>query len=114
VLHLATRPRRDSRLFWAARAGSAAPGPDTMARRAVFNHSAPAQHKTRPRAAHARTMAEVINKHSTVPAELNGQRFDQIAAQLFPDYSRARLQAWIKNGELTVDGAPGRARDKLA
>lgn len=59
-------------------------------------------------------MAEVINKHSTVPAELNGQRFDQIAAQLFPDYSRARLQAWIKNGELTVDGAPGRARDKLA
>lgn len=27
-----------------------------------------------------------------------------ILAQLFPDYSRARLQAWIKNGRARVDG----------
>jgi 23S rRNA pseudouridine1911/1915/1917 synthase len=29
---------------------------------------------------------------------------DQVAAEVFPDFSRARLQQWIKKGELTVDG----------
>ena len=32
-----------------------------------------------------------------------GRRLDQIAAELFSDYSRSRLQLWIKSGELTVD-----------
>jgi 23S rRNA pseudouridine1911/1915/1917 synthase len=50
---------------------------------------------------------------ATVPPELAGQRFDQVAAELFPDYSRARLQGWIKSGDLTVDGASAKARDKL-
>ena len=31
-------------------------------------------------------------------------RLDKIAAHLFSDYSRSRLQQWIKNGALTVDG----------
>lgn len=48
-----------------------------------------------------------------VPPELSGQRFDQIAAELFPDYSRARLQSWIKSGDLTVAGNPAKAKDKL-
>lgn len=39
-----------------------------------------------------------------VPPELGGQRLDQIAAQLFADYSRSRLTLWIKEGKLTVDG----------
>jgi 23S rRNA pseudouridine1911/1915/1917 synthase len=58
-------------------------------------------------------MAEVVQLQMAVPAGLGGQRFDLIAAQLFPDYSRARLQSWIKSGELTVDGAPRQAKDKL-
>ncbi|MEJ8569623.1 23S rRNA pseudouridine(1911/1915/1917) synthase RluD [Elongatibacter sediminis] len=33
-----------------------------------------------------------------------GCRFDQAAAVLFADYSRARLQKWIRSGALTVDG----------
>jgi len=33
-----------------------------------------------------------------------GLRLDQLAAVLFSDYSRARLQKWIRSGELTVDG----------
>jgi 23S rRNA pseudouridine1911/1915/1917 synthase len=33
-----------------------------------------------------------------------GHRLDQVAAELFGDYSRARLQKWIRSGELTVDG----------
>ena len=34
-------------------------------------------------------------------------------ASRVPDDSRARQQAWIKGGELTVDGAPGKPKDKL-
>ncbi len=30
---------------------------------------------------------------------------DQALAKMFPSYSRSRLQAWIKSGDLTVDGA---------
>jgi 23S rRNA pseudouridine1911/1915/1917 synthase len=33
-----------------------------------------------------------------------GKRLDQVAAELFPDFSRARLQKWIRCGALTVDG----------
>lgn len=58
-------------------------------------------------------MAEKIDLQATVPPELSGNRLDQVAAQLFPEYSRARLQLWIKNGELTVDGVVKRNRDKL-
>ena len=39
------------------------------------------------------------------------QRLDQVAAQLFDEYSRSRLSAWIKDGRLTVDGAVIRPRD---
>lgn len=40
-------------------------------------------------------------------------RLDQAVARLFPDYSRSRLQGWIKEGMLTVDGKVLRTRDKL-
>ena len=33
-----------------------------------------------------------------------GQRLDAVVAQVFPDYSRTRLQAWIKQGLLQLDG----------
>jgi 23S rRNA pseudouridine1911/1915/1917 synthase len=33
-----------------------------------------------------------------------GMRLDQAAAELFGDFSRARLQKWIRSGELLVDG----------
>lgn len=49
-----------------------------------------------------------------VPEALAGKRLDQIASFLFPDYSRSRLQGWIKSGELTVDGRTVKAKDKLA
>jgi 23S rRNA pseudouridine1911/1915/1917 synthase len=58
-------------------------------------------------------MAETIELTATVPEELEGSRLDQVAAQLFPDYSRARLQIWIKSGELTVDGEAKKPREKL-
>lgn len=58
-------------------------------------------------------MAETIEQMAEVPEEMAGSRLDQVAAQLFPDYSRARLQLWIKSGELTVDGAVKKPREKL-
>lgn len=35
-----------------------------------------------------------------------GLRLDQAAAELFTDFSRGRLQKWIRSGDLTVDGQP--------
>lgn len=58
-------------------------------------------------------MSEHIQLEAVVPDELYGKRLDQAVAQIFPDYSRSRLQGWIKEGELTVDGKVLRTRDKL-
>ncbi|NRP10126.1 Ribosomal large subunit pseudouridine synthase D [Marinobacterium sp. xm-a-121] len=58
-------------------------------------------------------MSEHIHLEAVVPDELYGKRLDQAVAQIFPDYSRSRLQGWIKEGELTVDGKVLRTRDKL-
>jgi 23S rRNA pseudouridine1911/1915/1917 synthase len=41
---------------------------------------------------------------ATVPAALGGMRLDQALARLFPQYSRNRLQAWLKAGHITLDG----------
>ena len=59
-------------------------------------------------------MKETIDLTARVPAGLDGERLDQVAARLFPDYSRSRLQAWIKAGELLVDGRRARPRDKVS
>lgn len=48
-----------------------------------------------------------------VPVALGGQRVDQVLARLFPDYSRARLQQWIKSGQVQVDGRQLRPKDKV-
>ncbi len=58
-------------------------------------------------------MKETIKLAARVPLELDGERLDQVAARLFPDYSRSRLQTWIKTGELLVDGEQRRPRDKV-
>jgi len=39
-----------------------------------------------------------------IPADLAGQRFDQILPQLFHGYSRAHLAAEVKAGRITLDG----------
>ncbi|HWU82120.1 MAG TPA: 23S rRNA pseudouridine(1911/1915/1917) synthase RluD [Methylophilaceae bacterium] len=38
----------------------------------------------------------------TIPAELGGQRLDQVLQQLLPEYSRSRLQTWIKEGQVKL------------
>jgi 23S rRNA pseudouridine1911/1915/1917 synthase len=58
-------------------------------------------------------MIEKIEQSACVPDDLDGSRFDQIAAALFNDYSRGRLQHWIKEGSLTVNGQARRSKDRL-
>lgn len=49
-----------------------------------------------------------------IPESCAGLRLDQALAELFPDYSRSRLQAWIKAGDATVEGLPARPKEKVA
>lgn len=42
----------------------------------------------------------------SVPGECAGLRLDQCLARLLPEYSRSRLQSWIRAQRVTVDGAP--------
>ncbi len=48
-----------------------------------------------------------------VPQDLGGLRLDQALQRLLPEHSRSRLQAWIKEGLVTVDGAPSTAKNKV-
>ncbi|MGH8757942.1 MAG: 23S rRNA pseudouridine(1911/1915/1917) synthase RluD [Burkholderiales bacterium] len=48
-----------------------------------------------------------------VPAQCAGMRLDQALVRLLPEYSRNRLQAWIRSGQVTVNGAPTSAKAKV-
>ena len=50
----------------------------------------------------------------TIPDELAGLRLDQALAQMFPEYSRSRLTAWLKSGAIRVDGVSPKPREKVA
>jgi 23S rRNA pseudouridine1911/1915/1917 synthase len=58
-------------------------------------------------------MKHQISEEVRVPLSASGQRLDQVAAQLFPDYSRAKLQEWIKSAHLLVDGRSVKTNAKL-
>ena len=58
-------------------------------------------------------MPRTIEASLRVPASLAGTRLDQAAAELFNDYSRERLKAWINAGELTVDGQKVKPKTRL-
>jgi 23S rRNA pseudouridine1911/1915/1917 synthase len=46
-----------------------------------------------------------------LPLELAGRRLDQALAQLLPQFSRTRIQRWIEEGAVRVNGLAARARD---
>lgn len=50
---------------------------------------------------------------AVVPLEQAGRRFDQVLAELFPDFSRSRLTAWIKSGEALLDGLEAKPKQAL-
>ncbi len=54
---------------------------------------------------------EVFN--TTIPLEWLGERLDQALVKLFPDYSRSRLQTWLKQGQIRIDGEIRKPKDKV-
>jgi 23S rRNA pseudouridine1911/1915/1917 synthase len=55
---------------------------------------------------------EIVHRETIAP-ELAGLRLDQALARLFADYSRSRLQAWIREGRVRLDGVVPRPKDKV-
>lgn len=51
---------------------------------------------------------------AVIPQALHGQRLDQALAVLFADFSRSRLQAWVRDGRVQMDGQRCRNRDRVA
>ncbi|MDX1569785.1 MAG: 23S rRNA pseudouridine(1911/1915/1917) synthase RluD [Xanthomonadales bacterium] len=49
-------------------------------------------------------MAETIDTTARIDAHDSGRRLDQVLCDLFPDYSRSRLQTWTREGAIRVDG----------
>ena len=48
-----------------------------------------------------------------IPEEMAGMRLDQCLAEIFPDYSRSKLQIWIKAGRVTVNKLSLKAKEKV-
>ena len=45
-----------------------------------------------------------IQRSAEIPENLAGRRLDRAVAELWPEYSRSRLQSWIKAGHLLLGG----------
>jgi 23S rRNA pseudouridine1911/1915/1917 synthase len=67
-----------------------------------------------------KSLPDYIEIHSSardrrlcVPADCAGLRLDQALARLLPEYSRNRLQEWMRSGHITVDGGPASAKAKV-
>lgn len=48
-----------------------------------------------------------------LPFTLMPQRLDKVLAGLIPEHSRSRLQAWIQDGHVLVNGEPGRIKQMV-
>jgi 23S rRNA pseudouridine1911/1915/1917 synthase len=54
-----------------------------------------------------------IEHELTIPDEYTLQRVDQAIAQLLPQYSRSRLQQWLKSGAILIDGSKRKPKEKV-
>jgi len=48
-----------------------------------------------------------------VPTALGGLRLDQALVKLLPEYSRSRLQDWVEQGLVTLNGQPASVKQKV-
>ena len=58
-------------------------------------------------------MPQTVDLKVTIPVEMLGMRLDQALAELIQDYSRSRLQQWIRAGEVTLDDRVPQVRQKV-
>ncbi|NMG34130.1 23S rRNA pseudouridine(1911/1915/1917) synthase RluD [Azoarcus sp. TTM-91] len=49
----------------------------------------------------------------SIPADFAGLRLDQALARLFPEHSRSRLQSWLKDGRIRLNGVSPDAKHKV-
>ncbi|MEW8507638.1 MAG: 23S rRNA pseudouridine(1911/1915/1917) synthase RluD [Candidatus Thiodiazotropha sp.] len=61
----------------------------------------------------ANPIDKVPPRSVVIPVEYAGSRLDQVLADQFPEYSRSRLQQWIKLGLVELDGAPCKAKQRI-
>lgn len=58
-------------------------------------------------------MTEPIDRHLVVSADQSGQRLDQLLARSWPDFSRSRLAAWIRDGDVRLNGCKVKPRQAV-
>lgn len=51
--------------------------------------------------------------HLTIPSAYAGRRLDQSLAELLPQHSRSRIQAWCDAGEVRLDGRPATRKTRV-
>ena len=55
----------------------------------------------------------INKKQILIPLELNGLRIDSAVHKLLPEYSRGKIQSWIKAGHITVEGKTISSKKKI-
>ncbi len=55
-----------------------------------------------------------LQQNLVIESDDAGRRLDQVLAERWPDYSRSRLAAWIRDGQLRVDGRQVKPRHAVA
>ncbi len=58
-------------------------------------------------------MSDTEQFSAEIPLELAGLRLDQALAGLFPGFSRSKLQSWIKDGHVLLDGVVQNQKRKV-
>ncbi|MGH8126777.1 MAG: 23S rRNA pseudouridine(1911/1915/1917) synthase RluD [Gammaproteobacteria bacterium] len=58
--------------------------------------------------------SEVRRHELSVGADMAGERLDRALARALPEYSRTRLQGWIRAGQVRVDGEIAQTRAQLS
>ncbi|MEN8206914.1 MAG: 23S rRNA pseudouridine(1911/1915/1917) synthase RluD [Pseudomonadota bacterium] len=58
-------------------------------------------------------MPQPVQLELTIPGEMRGRRLDQALAALVSEYSRSRLQQWIRSGYVTIEGRLPQVREKV-
>ncbi len=58
-------------------------------------------------------MTHRVQLQLAIPESQRGQRLDRALAELAPDYSRSRLQQWIRAGQVTLDERVPQVRERV-
>ena len=58
-------------------------------------------------------MPQHVQLELTIPGEMRGRRLDQALAELVSEYSRSRLQQWIRSGDVMLDERLAQVREKV-